>query len=58
MDPMIEYGLIPLHKILHTTSRNLRDRHMPPNEVKIRRHASTMEILDMWRNSSLRRETI
>jgi hypothetical protein len=51
----IEYSLIPLHRNLHTMTRNLREKYMHPNEVERRRHVSIVEILDMWRKSTIRR---
>jgi hypothetical protein len=56
--PGIEYGLMPLHRNLHTMTRNLRDRQMHPNEVERRRHVSIVERLDMWRKYAIRREMI
>jgi hypothetical protein len=56
--PGIEYHLMPLHIKMHTMTRNLRDKHMPPREVEIIRHVSTVDILNMQRKFGIRRETI
>ena len=53
-----EDGLIPLRKDLDASTRNLNGKQMHPIKVERRIHVSTVEILDMWRNIDLRRETI
>jgi hypothetical protein len=54
----IEYSLMPLHRNLHTITKNLKGRQMHLVEVKRRRHASTVEGLDMWRKYVIRSDTI
>jgi hypothetical protein len=43
-----------LHRILHTATKNLRDKHMPPNEFERRRHVGIVERMDMWRKSTIK----
>jgi len=52
--PWIEYDLMPLHRNPHNSNRNLKGRQMHLVEVERRRHVSTVEILDMWRNYNIR----
>jgi len=47
------YGLIPLHRDMDAMDRNLRDKHMHPNEVKRTRHVSIVERLDMWKKYAI-----
>jgi hypothetical protein len=53
-----EDGLIPLHKDLDTTTKNLKGKQMHPIKVERRRYASTVERMDMWRKYATRREMI
>jgi hypothetical protein len=53
-----EDSLIPLYKDLDALTRNLKGKKMYNIKVERRRHACNMEILDMWRNYTIIRETI
>jgi hypothetical protein len=53
-----EHDLIPLHRNIYSMTRNPRNKQIHPNEVERRMHLNIVEILDMWRKFSIRRETI
>jgi len=39
----IKYSLIPLHRDLEATTKNLRDRQVPHNENETGRHVNIVE---------------
>jgi hypothetical protein len=53
--PGIESNLLPIHRNLHTMTRDPRDNH---DEVERRRHFSIVERLYTWRKIVIGRETI
>jgi hypothetical protein len=50
--------LISIYIDLEASTRNIKGRQMHPVKVERRRQVSNVEIMDMWRRSTIIRDTI